>query len=465
MRRSTSRRQFMKHTAAGGLGLWVAGGHMPSLADSPNNKLNIAIVGVGGMGRSHVEDGQVAKENVVALCDIDDHNLDSAAKIHSKAKKYNDFREMLEKEKSIDAVICATPDHTHAVVTAMALRLGKHVYTQKPLTHTVYEAHVISKLAAENPKLATQMGNQGHSNEGARNVVEIVRAGVVGPIREVHAWTDRPIWPQAIDRPKDTPPVPKHVQWDLWLGPMAYRPYNPAYHPFAWRGFWDFGTGALGDMACHVADTAFWALDLRAPTAIEAKFEGATRETGPKWSTITYEFPERNGMPAVKFVWHDGKTFPSDDLVKQYGITQTGEKRVKDEKTGKMKSAGTETKPGYQDNGSLLIGDKGVLYLPGAYGDSYKLLPAKDWEGFKPPPKTLARSPGHMKDWIEAAKNGTQACSNFDYASALTGMVLLGNLAIRANKRIEWDAANLRATNCSEAEEYIRPEYRKGWTL
>ena len=464
MSHQSSRRQFIKQTTAGGLGLWVAAGHMPSLADSPNGKLNIAIVGVGGMGHSHVVDGQVKKENVVALCDIDDENLEKAAKVHSKAKKYNDFREMFDKEKGIDAVICATPDHCHAVVTAMAMRLGKHVYTQKPLTHTVYEAHVISKLAKENPKLATQMGNQGHSNNGARSVVEIVRAGVIGPIREVHAWTDRPIWPQGINRPTDTPPVPKHVHWDLWLGPMPERPYNPAYHPFKWRGWWDFGTGALGDMACHVADTAFWALDLRAPTSIEAQSEGGTRETAPKWSVITYEFPERNGMPPVKFVWHDGHKFPSRELVEKYGITERVSKKVKDEKTGKEKEV-HETRPGYQDNGSLLIGDKGVLYLPGAYGDSYKLLPAKDWEGFKPPPETLKRSPGHMKDWIEAAKNGTQACSNFDYASALTGMVLLGNLAIRAGKRLEWDAANMRATNCSEVDEYIRPEYRKGWEL
>lgn len=459
----TNRREFIKTTTAGGLGLWVAAGHMPSLAASANEKVNIAIVGVGGMGGSHVNDGDVKKENVVALCDIDEHNLDNASKVHPKAKRYNDFREMFDKQKDIDAVICATPDHCHAVVTAMAMRLGKHAYTQKPLTHTVYEAHVLSKLAADNPKLVTQMGNQGHSNEGARQVVELVRAGVVGPIREVHAWTDRPIWPQAIERPKDTPEVPKHVHWDLWIGPMAYRPYNPAYHPFKWRGWWDFGTGALGDMACHVADTAFWALDLKHPTSIEAKSEGANSETAPKWSIITYEFPQRNGLPPVKFTWYDGRKYPPQELVEKYGITKRARKKVKGA-DGKEHDEDV-TVPGYTDNGSLLIGEKGMIYLDDAYGASYKLLPAKDFEGFKPPPKTLKRSPGHMRDWIEAIKTGGQACSNFEYASALTGMVLLGNLSIRAGKKIEWDAKNMRATNCSEADEFIRPAYRKGYEL
>ncbi len=465
MSRRTNRRQFLMHSAAaaGGAGL-LAAARSPVYGFPANEKLNIAIVGVGGMGRGHVNDGEVKRENVVALCDIDDHSLDNASKVHPGAKRYNDFRVMFDKmHKDIDAVICATPDHNHAVVTAAALRLGKHAYTQKPLTHTVYEAHVLSKLAADNPKLATQMGNQGHSNEGARQVVELVRANVIGPIREVHAWTDRPIWPQGIDRPKETQEVPKHVHWDLWLGPMPFRPYNPAYHPFAWRGWWDFGTGALGDMACHVADTAFWALDLKHPTSMEAQSEGGTKETGPKWEIITFEFPERNGMPPVKFTWYDGHKLPPTELAEKYGITTSVEKRVKNEQGKEEKKR--ETVIGFEDNGSLLIGEKGALYLPGSYGDSYRLLPKNDFEGYKLPPKTLTRSPGHMRDWIEACKNGTQACSNFEYASALTGMVLLGNLAVRAGKKLEWDAKNMRATNCPEADEYIRPVYRKGWEL
>jgi predicted dehydrogenase len=422
-----------------------------------NEKLQIAIVGSGGMGGGHVRDEHVKAERVVALCDIDDRSIHSAAQVHPMAEKFNDFRVMFDKmANGIDAVICATPDHNHAVVTAAALRLGKHAYTQKPLTHTVYEAHVLSELARNNPKLATQMGNQGHSNEGARGVVEIVRAGVIGPIREVHAWTDRPIWPQGIDRPKDTPPVPHHIHWDVWLGPMPERPYHPAYHPFKWRGWWDFGTGALGDMACHVADTAFWALDLRHPTAIEAKCEGIKPETGPNWSIITYDFPARGDLPPVKFTWYDGRKFPPMELAHKYGITRPGEKKP---------DGSRDRVPGYESNGSLLIGEKGALYLADAYGATYEILPKKSFEGFTPPPKTLKRSPGHMLDWIEAAKNGTQACSNFEYASALTGMVLLGNLALRAGKRIEWDAASMRATNAPECDEFIKPEYRKGWSL
>jgi len=450
------------HTAAaaGGAGL-LAASRGPVYGFPVNEKLNIAIVGVGGMGGSHVRDGEVKKENVVALCDIDDRNLHSAAEVYPKAEKYNDFRVMFDKMgRDIDAVICATPDHCHAVVTAAALRLGKHAYTQKPLTHTVYEAHVLNELARKNPKLATQMGNQGHSNEGARRVVEVIRSGALGKIREVHAWTDRPIWPQGIDRPADKPPVPHHVHWDLWLGPMPERPYNPAYHPFAWRGWWDFGTGALGDMACHVADTAFWALDLRHPTSIEARSEGAKPETAPKWSIVTYEFPARGDLPPVTFTWYDGKKFPPKELIEKYGISYR--KRREGAKRGDEDAY--ETVAGFEDNGSLLIGDKGAAILD-TYGAEYKLLPEKDFKDFKPPAPTLARSPGHMRDWIEAAKNGTQACSNFEYASALTGMVLLGNLALRTGKKIEWDAANMRATNASECEELIKPPYRKGWSL
>jgi predicted dehydrogenase len=469
MNRRTNRRQFLMSSAAAAGGVLVAS-RAPVYGYPANEKLRIAIVGAGGQGRSHVNDDAVRAEQVVALCDIDDRNLHSAASVHPMAEKFNDFRVMFDKmHKDIDAVVCATPDHNHAVVTAAALKLGKHAYTQKPLTHTVYEAHVLSRLARDNPKLATQMGNQGHSNEGARRVVEIVRAGAIGKIREVHSWTNRPIWPQAIDRPTDTPPVPHHVHWDVWLGPMPERPYNPAYHPFKWRGFWDFGTGALGDMACHICDTAFWALDLKHPTSIDAKCEGVKPETAPKWSVITYEFPARSEMPPVTLTWYDGGKLPPDELAEKYGVTHRVRRRGAggDQAKGKGQGQGaTETVKGFEDNGSLLIGEKGAVLLD-TYGANYQLLPKKDFEGFTPPEKTLKRSPGnnHMRDWIEAAKNGTQACSNFEYASALTGMVLLGNLALRAGKKIEWDAANMRATNCSECDEMIKPPYRKGWSL
>jgi predicted dehydrogenase len=469
MSRRTNRRQFLMQSAAvgaGALGLATAGRR--TYGFPANEKLRIAIVGVGGMGGSHVRDGTVKGEQVVALCDIDDRNLYTAAQVHPMAEKFNDFRVMFDQmSNGIDAVICATPDHNHAVVTAAALRLGKHAYTQKPLTHTVYEAHVLSELARSNPRLATQMGNQGHSHEGARKVVELVRAGAIGKVQEVHSWTDRPIWPQSIDRPSDTPPVPHHVHWDVWLGPMAERPYNPAYHPFKWRGWWDFGTGALGDMACHIADTAFWALDLRHPTAMEAQSEGNRPETGPKSSIIAFDFPARGDLPPVKFTWYDGGKFPPKELVDKYAITHRKLKQgVRRERGRRPGPEDYETVPGFEDNGSLLIGEKGAVLLD-TYGERYQLLPKQDFEGFKPPPPTLSRSPNqnHMLDWITAAKNGTQSCSNFEYASALTGMVLLGNLAIRTGKRIEWDAANMRATNASECDEIIRPAYRKGWSL
>jgi predicted dehydrogenase len=447
--------------AAGGL---LAAPRTPVFGFPANEALRIAIVGAGGMGRSHVEDANVKKEQVVALCDIDDRNLHRAATTHPMAEKFNDWRVMFDTmHKGIDAVVCATPDHNHAVVTAAALRLGKHAYTQKPLTHTVYEAHVLAQLTKDNPKLATQMGNQGHSNEGARRVVEIVRAGAIGRVREVHSWTNRPIWPQGIDRPTDNPPVPHHVHWDVWLGPMPERPYSinpdgkPTYHPFAWRGWWDFGTGALGDMACHICDTAFWALDLKHPTTIDAKCEGIKPETGPNWSVITYEFPARGELPPVTLTWYDGGKLPPKDLSDKYGVTHRRRRQGSNE---------SEVVDGFEDNGSLLIGEKGAVLLD-TYGARYQLLPKRDFEGFTPPEPTLKRSPGnnHMRDWIEAAKNGAQSCSNFDYASALTGMVLLGNLALRAGKKIEWDAAAMKATNCSECDEWIKPPYRKGWSL
>ena len=459
MRQRTNRRVFLMQSALAGASLGQ-GVKTMGRGLGANEKLRIAMVGTGGMGRSHVEDAHVKREHVAALCDIDEHNLESAAKVHPGARKFQDFRQMFDVlGKDIDAVICATPDHTHAVITVRALREGKHVYTQKPLTHTVYEAHVIGELVRQNPKLVTQMGNQGHSNEGAREVVEIVRSGVIGQVHEVHAWTDRPIWPQAIDRPKETQQPPKHINWDLWIGPMPMRPYHEGtYHPFNWRGWWDFGTGALGDMACHVVDTAFWALDLRHPTAIKAEYEGSKPETGPKWSKISYEFPARANHRAVTLNWYDGGKFPPGKFVENYNLTT--ERQVREGDRTK-----TIREPGYAANGSLLVGDKGIIYLDDAYGARYRLYPQKDFEGLKPPAKVIPRSPGHMQDWIEAIKTGRQACSNFEYATALTGMVLLGNLAVRMGKPLTWDAGQMRATNAPETESLIKPPYRKGWEL
>jgi predicted dehydrogenase len=301
----------------------------------------------------------------------------------------------------------------------------------------VYEARHVAKLAAQK-KVATQMGNQGHSNDSARRIVEIVQAGAIGPVREVHAWTDRPIWPQGLARPKDTPPVPKYLHWDLWLGPAAERPYNPAYLPFNWRGWRDFGTGALGDMACHVLDVPYWALKLQNPATVEVEGPPLFPESGPKWEIIHYEFAARGEMPPVKLTWYDGGKKPPSDLFGGQAVV---------------------------DNGSLLIGDKGKLYLAGAYGERYKLLPEKDFAEYKPPEPTIPNSPGHHAEWIQACKTGSATGSNFGYAGPLTEMVLLGEVAYRVGKKIEWDSAAMKAANSSEAEPLIRLAYRDGWSL
>ncbi len=466
MKRRTNRREFLQQTTLAGVGFWVAGGLTQVESQSPNEKLNIACIGVGGKGSSDTD--QAGNHgNIVALCDIDDDTLGKKAERFPKAKKYNDFRKMLdEMHKQIDAVTVSTPDHTHAPASIMAMKLGKHVYCQKPLTHSVYEARQMRETA-EKYKVATQMGNQGTADSGLRRAVESIRAGVIGRVREVHVWTNRPIWPQAptvTDRPKDTPPVPKHVHWDLWLGPAAERPYavyakdlsdkkhagRPAYHPFAWRGWWDFGTGALGDMACHTANMAFMALQLHYPTSVVAECGDLNPETCPSWAIIHFEFPGRGSLPPVHLTWYEGKrggqrVLPPTELTKGQRVT---------------------------DSGSLLVGDKGILYSPNDYGASYKLLPEKDFAGYQPPAPSLPRFPektnidDNMKlEWIRACKGGPPAMSNFNYAGLLTEAILLGNVAIRVGKKLEWDGNSMRAVNCPEANQFIRREYRKGWTL
>jgi len=435
---NTDRRGFLKGAALAGAGVWL--GMEPALAQSksPNEKLNIAVVGAGGRGGANL--AGVAGENIVALCDVDDGTLNKAAQGFPNAKKYNDYRKMLE-QKDIDAVVVSTPDHMHAPVAAAAIRLGKHVYCEKPLTHTVHEARVLGELTKKH-RVATQMGNQGHSNNGARRTVELIQSGAIGYIREVHAWTDRPIWPQGIGRPAGSGSPPSTLHWDLWLGVAANRPYDPAYHPFKWRGFWDFGTGALGDMACHVLDVAFWALKLEHPLSIESQSSPVNAETAPEWSIIKYEFPRRGLLPPLTLTWYDGKKMPSTDLV-------YGEK--------------------LESNGSILVGDRGTLYLPDPYGASSKLLPAHRFEGFKAPPQTIPNVTEHHQDWIRACKESpdsrTEAGSNFAYATALTEMVLLGNLSLRLGQKIEWDGPNARALNAPAAEALVRKQYPKGYEL
>jgi len=364
---------------------------------------------------------------------------------------------MLSKLKDIDAVTVSTADHTHAAAAVMAMKLKKHVYCQKPLTHTVYEARLMRETAKK-MGVCTQMGNQGTASDGLRTGVEIIRSGTIGPVREVHVWTNRPtgFWKQAPDVTKrpEPKPIPKNVHWDLWLAGSPERPYAPGYHPFAWRGWWDFGTGALGDMACHTANLAFMALKLGSPTSISAENGAINPEPYPGWARITFQFPARGDMPPVKFVWYegrnqDGRVLPPKALLSK--VLKPGQ--------------------GLSDSGSLLVGDKGILFSPNDYGASYSLLPEADFKGYKPPERTLPRNGrddlGMKEEWVRAIMDNKPsiALSNFDYAAMLTETILLGNVAMRVGKKLEWDGPAMQVTNCPEAAQHIRPEYRKGWTL
>ncbi len=414
---------------------------------APSEKLNIAGVGVGGMGGGNV--GACESENIVALCDVD-FNL--AAKVFAKypnAKKWRDYREMLEKQKDIDAVIVATPDHSHAVVAMAAMKLGKHVYVQKPLTRTVYEARMLTE-AGRKYKVATQMGNQGHSKEGCRLIKEWIADGAIGPVRDVHCWTNRPVWPQGILRPTETPPVPDGLDWDLWLGPAPYRPYNPCYLPFNWRAWLDFGCGALGDMACHVMDSAFWALDLKYPKSVEASCSAMVvkmwkrkenNETYPRASIIHYTFGARGDMPEVKLHWYDGGILPE---------------RPRELEAGRD----------MPESGTIFVGDKAKI-MCGTYGDSPRIIPESKMQEYKRPAKTLARvTTSHEQNWIEACKGGKAASSNFDYSGPFTETVVMGNFAIRIpGTRLDWDGENMRITNNEDANRFVNPPYREGWAL
>ncbi len=446
MSRRSSRREFIGNSAAMGAGFWITGVERGfGQEKSPNAKLNVAAIGTGGQGGSDMN--QVGKtENIVALCDIDSKRNDEAGKKYPEAKKYGDYRKMLEEmAPKIDAVTVGTPDHHHAPASVMAMKLGKGVYTEKPLTHSVYEARVMRETANKY-KVATQMGNQGTAGGNLRQSVEIIRSGAIGEVKEVHIWTNRPVWPQSPDikaRPPQADPVPGHISWDLWLGPAPERPYHRVYLHFKWRGWWDFGTGALGDMACHTANLPYMALQLGAPATVSAESEEPNPETCPAWAKITYEFPARGDLPPVKVTWYEGKR-DGQKLLPPLDLLQ-GEKA--------------------SDSASLIVGSKGTMYSPDDYGGRSIWLPKDQFKDYKPPAPTLPRSPGHHAEWIRACKGGEPAMSNVNYAGPFTEFVLLGNVAIRTQKKLEWDAEALRAKNCPEADQYLKREYRKGWTL
>jgi len=453
-KKGMSRREFLGSTAAVSAAAFtivprhVLGGpgHTP-----PSDKLNIAGVGVGGMGKNNIRACAEAGENIVALCDVDWDYAGDVFKQYPNAKTYKDFRVMLEKQKDIDAVVVATPDHNHAVVAMAAMQLGKHVYVQKPLTRTVWEARMLTE-AARKYKVATQMGNQGHSGEGVRLICEWIWDGAIGEVREVHAWTNRPLWPQGIYRPHETPDPPSTLDWDLWLGPAPYRPYHPVYAPWLWRGWWDFGAGAMGDMGCHVLDPVFTALKLGAPSSVEAYspriyvergiVKETMDETAPVSSIIYFNFPAREKMPPVKVTWWDGGLMPP---------------RPEELEPGRRMGNGA--------SGVIFIGSKGKL-MCGEYGDSPRLIPESRMKAYKQPPKTLPRVEGtHEQNWIQACKGGEPAVSNFDYSGPMTEAVVLGNVAIRMGQKLEWDAKNMTVTNVPEANALIKPEYREGWSL
>ncbi len=433
-----SRRDFLKTTAVAGAAYWVAGSPRTALSESPNEKLNFACIGVEGKGSSDTDEaGRYG--NVVALCDIDEDRLDKKSRRYPNAKKFVDYREMLtEMGDKIDGVTVSTPDHSHAPASAMAMKMGKHCFCQKPLTWSVHEARVLRQLANEHG-VATQMGNQGTSENGLREGVEVVQSGAIGTVTDVHVWTNRPVWPQGEGRPEGTPEIPKGLHWDLFLGPAPERPYNPAYLPFKWRGWLDFGTGALGDMACHTANMAVMALDLFDPTSVVAETTGIVEnESYPKSSSIVFQFPATDKRPAVKMHWYDGGRRPDLKILKGEDVPNSG---------------------------SILIGTEGAMFSPNDYGAKYVLLPRDKFSDYKKPEQTLPRSPGHFKEYALACAGGEPAMSNFNYASRLTETILLGNAAMRAGTKIEWDAEAGKITNVPEANEFISREYREGWTL
>lgn len=418
---------------------------------APSDKLNIACVGVWGKGRSDI--ASVSTENIVALCDVDDNQMakfkesiyeeEGGSDLFEKAHKYRDWRLMFDKETNIDAVTVTTPDHNHAIIAMNAIKRRKHVFVQKPLTQTIYEARKLAE-AVQEYGVVSQMGNQGHAGEGGRLINEWIWDGAIGPVRKVYTWTNRPIWPQGIERPRTVMAKPPTVDWDVWLGPAPYRPYNDAYLPFSWRGWCDFGTGALGDMGAHIMDHPFWALKLGYPTSIEATCTEFNGESYPQSEVIRYQFPARGDMPPVEMTWFDGDNEPP-----------------------RPQELEEERRMGDRDGGVLFIGDHGKL-MCGCYGKNPRIIPEKKMQEYERPEKSIPRSPGIHEEWIAACKGGPPTTSNFEYAGRLTEVMLLGNIAMRmAYKRtpLQWDGPNMKVTNMPEADQFIHKLYRYGWKL
>ncbi|HTL57048.1 MAG TPA: Gfo/Idh/MocA family oxidoreductase [Candidatus Limnocylindrales bacterium] len=432
MNTRTNRRRFLQQTALSGVGVWLGSIAISRGANSPNNKLNIGIIGVAHQGNYDLSN--VTSENIVALCDVDDSYLADTSKKFPGAKTYNDFRRLLD-QKEIEAVVIATPDHTHAVATVAALGSGRHVYCEKPLTRTISECRVVME-AARRARRATQIGTQIHAGTNYRRVVELVQGGAIGPIDEVHVWVSATYGGK--DTPKESPPVPASLHYDLWLGPIRTRPYSPEYLPQAWRNWWAFGGGALGDFGCHYMDLPHWALGLRTPVSAEV-VEGPPvhAESVPPWLIVRYQYPSRGQQPALKLTWYHGGKQPQPSVLAS-------------DLAEKWKS------------GVLFVGKKGNLLSDYS---RHMLLPEDRFKAFVPPAPSIADSIGHHAEWIRACKTGEPTTCNFEYSGALTESVLLGNVAYRAGARMEWDTQALRAKGCPAAESFIQHEYREGWKI
>jgi predicted dehydrogenase len=464
-----SRRGFLTRAAGTAVGFtilprYVLGG---SGFTAPSEKLNVAIIGAGNQGMNNMRGLlQFSDVQIIAVCDVaeqaaSDEGNDGIGRVpalrtiestysgkeqtkdYGKCAGFADFREMFDKVKNIDAVMIATPDHNHAIATMWAIKNKKHVYCEKPLTHSIYEARKITQAARE-ASIVTQMGNQGHSGEGIRLTVEWIRAGAIGNIREVHSWSHFAgrYGATTATRPTEQPPVPQGLDWNLWLGPKAYRPYHPTYHPALWRAWWEFGNSTIGDMACHNMDPAFWALNLNQPESVEASSTEFNDETAPLGAIYYYQFGARGKMPPVKVVWYSGGILPPkpEELEEQRQLTGGG-------------------------HGILFVGDKGKIMCDG-WGGTPQIIPNSKMKEYKQPAKTIPRVGGdHFRNWIDSCKKGTKACSDFSYSGPMTEAVLLGNVALRTGKKIFWDAKNMTATNEPNAEQFIHPAYHNGWTL
>ena len=439
MHQKLTRRDFLRNAAWSGSSLIILSNSRSAYTAQANEKLNIAAIGVGGRGAADVNG--VADENIVALCDVDHSHAAKTFERFPKARVFKDFRRMLDKMHSkIDSVVIGTPDHTHAAPGVMAMKMGKHCYCEKPLTHNVYEARLMAQTAREN-NLVTQMGTQIHAGDNYRRVVELVQTGAIGKVRDVHVWLGanyagppKPTNMSQRDAPAAHPAVPETLDWDLWLGPAAYRPYHSEYAPFKWRYWWNFANGQLGDFFCHFCDLAFWALKLRHPVTVEA--EGPVHpESAANWTIARQQYAARDDLPPVKLTWYNGGGYPA--LVKEKNIPKWG-------------------------NAVLFIGSEGMLI---ADYNKHQLLPEEKFADFAPPDPFIPSSIGHHREWVKACKTDGPTTCNFDYSGALTEAALLCNVALRTGKRIIWDAENLKAIGCHEADAFIRRQYRKGWTL